>query len=170
MSSDTTGVDYTTLSWVKQELDETLSQARIALESFVEDDDDPTQLRFCVTHLHQVYGTLQMVELYGAAMLAEEMEALAVVLLEEESKRRDETFEVLMRAMLQLPDYLERLQAGHRDIPIVLLPLVNDLRAAQGKALLSENALFTPDLSALAPLREDEQSAADRHGERSEGG
>jgi len=148
------GVDHTTLSWVKKELDETLGQARNALEAFVEDPDDPTQLRFCITHLHQVSGTLQMVELYGASMLAEEMEALAAVLLEDPMKRRDEAYEVLMRAILQLPDYLERLQSGQRDIPIVLLPLVNDLRAAQGKNLLSENTLFNPDLSSLAALTE----------------
>ena len=36
-----------------------------------------------------------------------------------------------MRGVVQLPDYLERLQGGHRDIPIVLLPLINDLRGAR---------------------------------------
>src|SRR5690606_35539997 len=50
-----------------------------------------------------------------------------------------------------LPDYLERLQNGHRDIPIVLLPLLNDIRAARGAAGLSESVLFAPDLSAPLP-------------------
>ena len=31
------GIDFTTLNWVKQELDETLKQARQALEAYVED-------------------------------------------------------------------------------------------------------------------------------------
>ena len=34
-------------------------------------------MRFCLTYLHQVQGTLQMVEFYGAALLAEEMEFVA---------------------------------------------------------------------------------------------
>ena len=34
-----------------------------------------------------------------------------------------------------------RLQGGHRDIPIVLLPLINELRAARGAAALGQEAL-----------------------------
>ena len=60
-------IDFTTLTWVKAELDETLKQARHALEAFVEDPTDASQMRFCATYLHQVQGTLRMVELYGAA-------------------------------------------------------------------------------------------------------
>src|SRR5690606_14120538 len=48
---------------------------------------------------------------------------------------------VLMRGVVQLPDYLERLQGGHRDIPIVLLPLINELRAARGAPALGQDAL-----------------------------
>ena len=70
-------VDPGTLGWVKSEIDETLSQARLALEAFVENTADKTNLRFCITHLHQVVGTLLMVELDNAAMLAKETEALA---------------------------------------------------------------------------------------------
>ena len=33
------------------------------------------------------------------------------------------------------------------DLPVVLLPLLNDLRAARGESLLSETSLFKPDLS-----------------------
>ena len=36
--------------------------------------------------------------------------------------RRARKVSALMRGIVQLPDYLERLQGGHRDIPIVLLP------------------------------------------------
>ena len=61
------GIDFTTLNWVKQELDETLKQARQALEAYVEDPADSSLMRFCATYLHQVQGTLRMVELYGAA-------------------------------------------------------------------------------------------------------
>ena len=59
-------IDYSTLKWVKDEIDESLKQTRQALESYVENPDDKTQIRFCATYLHQIYGTLQMVEIYGA--------------------------------------------------------------------------------------------------------
>lgn len=144
-------LDFTTLTWVKGELDETLKQARHALEAYVEDPSDASQMRFCATYLHQVHGTLRMVELYGAAMVTEEMERLATALLEQEVADRDEAYTVLMRGIVQLPDYLERLQSGHKDIPIVLLPLLNDLRSARGERGLSESVLFTPDLSRALP-------------------
>ena len=145
------GIDFTTLNWVKQELDDTLKQARQALEAYVEDPADSSLMRFCATYLHQVQGTLRMVELYGAAMVVEEMERVATALLDGQVKPQDETYAVLMRGIVQLPDYLERLQSGHKDIPIVLLPLLNDLRATRGEKLLTESVLFSPDLSAPLP-------------------
>lgn len=144
-------IDYSTVKWVKQELDATLKQARLALEAYVENPSDESQLRFCSVHLHQVYGTLHMVELYGAALLAEEMEQVVEALLSGSVGQKQDAYELVMRGVLQLPDYLERLIAGGRDIPLILLPLLNDLRAIRGQKLLSENALFSPDLSCKLP-------------------
>jgi len=144
-------MDYTTLKWVKNEIDENLKQTRQALEHYVEDPQDITQLRFCTTYLHQVYGTLQMVEIYGGALLAEEMEKLAHALIEGVVRQKDDAYDVLMRAILQLPSYLEHLEQGEQDRPVILLPLLNDLRAARGDHLLSENAFFSPNLSVSTP-------------------
>ncbi len=146
-------IDFGTLSWVKKEIDETLNQARQALEAAVENPDDASQLGACAAHLHQVHGTLQMVELYGAALLAEEMELIVAALNDGMVAGRDDANEVLMRAILQLPDYLERLLVGHKDIPLVLMPLLNDLRAARGQNLLSDNVLFSPDIEMPLPLQ-----------------
>ena len=143
--------DYSTLNWVKGEIDETLDQARQALESYVDDPEDEIQLQFCVNHLHQVHGTLKMVELYGAVMVAEEMETVARALQEKKITKKEDAYEVLMRAILQLPNYLEHLQSGQKDVPIALLPLLNDMRATCGQSLLSESAFFSPDLSVTTP-------------------
>ena len=151
-------IDFTTLNWVKQELDETLKQARQNLEAYVEDPADTSLMRFCATYLHQVQGTLRMVELYGAAMVTEEMERVALGLLDGTIKAADDTYAILMRGIVQLPDYLERLQSGHKDIPIVLLPLLNDLRATRGEKLLTESVLFSPDLSAPMPAAADAEA------------
>ncbi len=153
MSSDNE-LDLNTLIWVKSEIDETLTQARKALEVFIEDKSDTSQIQFCLNYLHQVRGTLQMVELYGSAMAAEEVENLVQALIDGKVSNHDDAFEVLIRGILQLPDYLEHLLEGHPDTPMLLLPLLNDLRAARGAPLLSENAMFTPDLSIAAPVPE----------------
>ncbi len=149
--NDPNDIDFTTLNWVKQELDETLKQARQALEAYVEDQSDKTQLKYCSTYMHQVQGTLRMVELYGAAMVVEEMEKVTLAIVDGQIKQTDDMLEVIMRGLVQMPDYLGRLQGGHRDIPIVLLPLLNDLRACRSEKLLTETALFSPNLNVGLP-------------------
>jgi chemosensory pili system protein ChpA (sensor histidine kinase/response regulator) len=144
-------IDFTTLQWVKPELDETLSSAREALESYVENPGNRDVMRSCANHLHQVQGTLRMVELYGAATVTAEMETLSIALLEDHVSHREEAYAALMRGLMQLPDYLERLSSGHRDVPVVLLPLLNDLRASREQPPLPESAMFHPNLDAFLP-------------------
>src|SRR4249919_735284 len=149
-------IDTTTLGWIKPEIDETLRQARGEIEAFAENPADTTLMRACASFLHQVHGTLRMVELYAPAMVAEEMERLAHALVVPQGAKgavadRDEACGALMRGVVLLPDYLERLQGGHKDIPIVLLPLLNELRAARGETGLSESVLFAPDLQRPVP-------------------
>ncbi len=156
--STSSQIDPSTLGWVKSEIDESLKQAHLALESFAENPSDDTRLRFCVTHLHQVVGTLQMVELDGAALLASEAEALAEDILEEKINGDENLLELLTRAMLLLPDYLGGLQFGQVDAPLRLLPTINEFRDARKTERVSEDQLFTPDLSVRPPRRDDDES------------
>ena len=144
MSALREAMSHAVLGWVKPELDETLRLARGEIEAFVETPADTSRMRFCAGYLHQVQGTLRMVELYAPAMVAEELELLAQALQEGAVGDRDEACSTLMRGAVLLPDYLERLQDGHRDIPIVLLPLLNEIRGARGAPVLNESMLFPP--------------------------
>ena len=151
MSTLRDAMSHAVLGWVKPELDETLRLARAEVEYFAEDPTDTARMDACAAHLHQVQGTLRMVELYAPAMVAEELEQLANAVRDAAVGDRDEACGTLMRGTVLLPDYLERLQSGHRDIPIVLLPLLNDIRASRGAAGLSESVLFAPDLEKPLP-------------------
>jgi chemosensory pili system protein ChpA (sensor histidine kinase/response regulator) len=139
--------DSIALDWVRREIQDTLTQGQQALEAYVGNREDTARLRFCLNYLHQVHGTLQMVELYGAALLTEEMEKLTQAILNETVRNEDDALEVLMQSILQLPQYLEHLASSKDDFPLVLLPTLNDLRAARGESLLSDTSLFKPDLS-----------------------
>lgn len=143
--------DISTLAWIKGEIDETLKQARSELEAFVDDPQDDSHIQSCVEQIHQVYGTLQMVELYGAAMFAGEMETFAESLKGGESD--EQSYEMLMRAILQLPDYLESLLAGKADNPAILLPVLNELRQHRGDTELNSAEFFHPNLSITPPPR-----------------
>jgi len=147
MSSLRDAMSHAALGWVKPELDETLRQVRNEVEYYAEDPSDASRMRICAGYLHQVQGTLRMVELYAPAMVAEELEQLSNAIGAGRVADRDEACATLMRGSVLLPDYLERLQNGHRDIPIVLMPLLNEIRAARGEEGVHDSVLlaFAPD-------------------------
>ncbi|OOH75950.1 hybrid sensor histidine kinase/response regulator [Pseudomonas koreensis] len=147
--------DYVALEWVKGEIAETLKLAHQAIEAVLDDPQAFPGLDECLDYIHQVHGSLQMVEFYGAALLAEEMEHLVEALQHERVSHRDEALHLLLQALGQLPIYLDRVQSARRDLPLVVLPLLNDLRSARGESLLSETSLFSPQLPDFPPLSAD---------------
>jgi chemosensory pili system protein ChpA (sensor histidine kinase/response regulator) len=142
-------VSSQTLHIVARELATELNEARAALEAYGEQQDNVALLRKCNEHLHAVHGALRVSEVYGAALLAEEMGQVMRYLIDNFAEKRHlaEGLDALMRAMVQLPTYLERVLSGGRDMALVLLPLLNDLRAVRGHALLSEGTLLLLNLS-----------------------
>ena len=139
-----TAIPQASLQIVSDELAVTLNDARVVLEQFAEGDGGSQALERVAALLHTARGVLRMTETHGASLLAEEMEQTCAHLAR--LKRRDggaeEPLEALMRSAVQLPAYVERVLNGGRDIPLVLLPLLNDLRAARGRPLLSESTLL----------------------------
>src|ERR1700688_261850 len=143
-----TDISSQTLYIVAKELAATLNDARASLETFAERPDQRVLLEKCGEQLHSAHGVLRLVEVYGAALLAEEMEHVTHYLLtsSNDQKRQIDGRDALMRAMVQLPAYLERVLSGGRDLALVLLPLLNDLRSVRGSPLLSEGTLLLLNL------------------------
>ncbi len=148
-----TVVDRKTLAWIKDGISETLESVLQSLDEFIENSDDVTPIKECLAPLHRVKGAVEMVEIEGATMLAKEMEQLALALTEEKVKHKDEAAEVLAAGILQLPGYLESLYHGNPDLPLVLLPMLNDFRASQDSELLTEGDFFSPDLTVKVPVQ-----------------
>ncbi len=131
------------LQLVGGELAVTLNDARAVLEQFAEGEGSPQLLERCAALLHTARGVLQITETWGASLLAEEMEQTCRYLLKHKRDGQTEDGIVaLSRAAVQLPGYVDRIRDGSRDVPLVLLPLLNDLRAARGRPLLSESTLL----------------------------
>jgi chemosensory pili system protein ChpA (sensor histidine kinase/response regulator) len=139
---------------VGDELAVTLNEVRLALEQYAEGESGPQALERCMRLLHTAQGVLRITETHGASLLAEEMEATCAYLarLRRQDGAAEEAIDALSRAAVQLPAYVERVRGGGRDMPLVLLPLLNDLRAARGKPLLSESTLLL--LNVLKPAAE----------------
>jgi len=146
------------LSIVSKELNETIRKAHLALEDSVDGRGGSAALIRAGELLHQIGGALKITEIYGAALLVEEMELVCKYLAAlRAGKGREDGFDALTRSMVQLPVYIERLLGGGRDIALVLLPMLNDLRAARAEPLLSEGTLL---LLHLSPSRSEKKIKA----------
>jgi len=146
MNYQQTSIRHSALGWVKKSIDDNLSEIKADIKQYTEEDDS-LLLDSIKERLGVIRGVLMMVEHYGAAMLAEEMLSLCEFISDNKKDKGDQSLEILLRAVLQLPDYLEHIQSGNRDIPIAILPLLNDIRAVRNQDLFSEKLLFLPDLS-----------------------
>ena len=124
--------DYVALDWIKGEVSQTLDQAGQALEAAAESPDDAGGMRLCLTSLHQVHGTMKMVELSGPAQVADEMEQLAQSLMNNRVPDASNAQEILMQTILQMPGYLDLIHREQSDSEQNYLPMVNNLRIARG--------------------------------------
>ena len=143
------------LQVVATEIAAELNEARLVLEAYAERPEDHGLLDRFAGHLHLGRGALRIAEVYGAALLAEEMEQVAQYVARHsgQGKADADGLDALMRAVEQLPAYLDRVASGGRDVPLALLPLLNDLRAVRGGALLSEGTLLMLNLRSDEPAR-----------------
>ncbi len=138
------------LEWLIDEVEASLTQAYDALETYLNDPTDQPQLRFCLGHIHQVYGSLKIAECHGGVLLVEEMEGLVDALMKGSVNNVTEACDVLVQAILKVPAYLHNIIARRHDEPATLLSLLNDLRAVRGEPLVTETSLFAPDMAILA--------------------
>jgi chemosensory pili system protein ChpA (sensor histidine kinase/response regulator) len=120
---------YSALTWVKVTIDESLKQTRQALEQFVENTSDTSPLQQCVLWLHEIHGSLKIMELQTAALLVQEAELTIKTLLAGKIEGNAQTYDIVMRTLIQLPNYLDHLAIIQQDRPLALLPLLNELRA-----------------------------------------
>jgi len=148
-----TVVDRKTLSWIKDQVDATLKTVLEYLDEYIIDPKNPAPLKECIAPLHRVKGAVEMVGIEGATMLAAEMESLAIALAEKKVKNEKDALEVLATGICQLPGYLDSLYYGNPDLPLVLLPMLNDFRASQDRELFTEGDFFSPNLSVKVPVQ-----------------
>lgn len=135
------------LVWVKSELDNTIKNIRNYLEQYSSDLDNTESLVKVKAELHLLHGSLEMLEFYGAVLVIEDMTKAVNLLETNQSENKEDVFEALLQATLALDAYFDNLHKEKSDIPLTLLPVINDIRAAIKEPLLSESALFLPNLS-----------------------
>ncbi|MNF48432.1 hypothetical protein D3C84_296700 [compost metagenome] len=136
-----TGV--TSLGLVRDELFATMEQAEQSLEHFIADRQNGSLLQQAVEAMHQVRGTLNLIELTGAELLAQELLDQATDIPTGAGEERDVQLSALSNALHVLRRYLENLGLHRQEMPELLLPAINDLRQAGGQPPLPESYFFS---------------------------
>jgi hypothetical protein len=136
-----TGV--TSLGLVRDELFATMEQAEQSLEHFIAERQNGSLLQQAVEAMHQVRGTLNLIELTGAELLAQELLDQATDIPTGAGEERDVQLSALSNALHVLRRYLENLDLHRQEMPELLLPAINDLRQAGGQPPLPESYFFS---------------------------
>ncbi len=165
MLSDKASLDAR-VGWIKQEIEQQLKQIESNLERYADKCVDKSQMmdenleRDCKALLENSLGklsevmlTMKMTGVQGGERLALEMHALVQDLLEKKVNDIASSVRMLQKGVMQIVEYLQHLQDGYADLPIVILPLLNELRAARGAGLLSELLVFLPEEGAISPAQ-----------------
>ncbi len=155
----------TVLTWVRPDLDKHLNQIRTQIEHIANSPHIGDAIETTAEHLLQLRFTFEALMLQGAKLVTEEMITVCEELGDHNIRDRQKAYGSMMDAIVVLPSYLDRLQAGHHDLPILLLPVINELRSAYNANIVSEATLFAPSLDVLLPELE---KSADQPGPASE--
>ncbi|MGE1929737.1 ferrous iron transporter B, partial [Pseudomonas aeruginosa] len=106
----------TSLSLVRDELFATMEQAEQGLEQFIAERQNGSLLQHAVECLQQIRGTLNLIELAGAELLAQEALQLATDIPTGVSEERDGQLAALGNALYVLRRYLENVEANRQEI------------------------------------------------------
>jgi chemosensory pili system protein ChpA (sensor histidine kinase/response regulator) len=136
------------------ELAATLQRAQTDLRACLEDTQPTARLHALASGIDQVRGAFAMLDQPEAASLALETTTLARELARDQMKQTPAAQDTLLRAVLELPRYVDWLQRGNAQ-PATLVALTNESRAVRGLApLTGSGPLPAPaaDTAALVPL------------------
>lgn len=144
-----TGVN--SLNLVRDELFATMDEAEHSLEHFIVDRQNGSLLQQAIENLQQVRGTLNLIELTGAELLAQEILHVAMDIPTGVGPERDGQLSALGSALHVLRRYLEGLGLHRQEIPELLLPAINKLREACNQPALPESFFFSVRLDQERP-------------------
>ncbi len=115
------------LEWVQREIEQTLLQCDKSLQIFIE-QNDVTAMRQCVTCVHQVQGTLQMIGFSVLADFAAVIEQVAQGFLSKNIEFSNVSLAVLLRAIRHLSIFLPQAQQTDEAMQKAIDPVLRELK------------------------------------------
>lgn len=146
------------LGWIVNDTEQAIEQARHSFNQYV-GAVEKGALSACRETCRQISGILDILGANGASMLSREILMLLDALIQGKVENLKAAQEAVAEGLLQLSEYLKHLREGYADLPVVILPTLNNLRAAREAELLSEHLVFLPE----AGHPDDEQIGTQEH-------
>ena len=103
----------TALAWVREDLDRLLEQIRLQLDNVaINPNAGKEVIGNTARHIEHLKLTFEALVLNGAALVLDEMITLCDKIRHYRVDKRDDAFAALMEAIVVIPSYLDRMQAG----------------------------------------------------------
>lgn len=145
-------INTNSLNTIREELDNTLNHAATDFESYLADQKNHGNLDSSREAIGQVGGTFRLLEYVGAALIADELKALLDGVAES-GTTSDAMINAATHAFFVLPRYIEYVSIKHFDLPILVIPYVNEMRASRRAPMLAEREYFKGTLPSAGKLQ-----------------
>lgn len=130
------------LKMVHDELLATIEQSALRLEQFSNDRSNGELLQNCIEGIRQIRGTLNLIQLKGVDLLADELLEHINDITLGDNPTTNKRLDLLTAAFFMLPRYLEFCLQTSRSMAMLLIPHINELRQARRAAILPESYYF----------------------------
>ena len=137
--SDQRAVNLTSLNIVKNEFLATIQLATNQLEQYISARDRQDLVDAALESFQQIDGVFRIVQLQGANLLTAEIIDVLKNLPPNADASYDTALSAVSTASFVATRYFEYVQQFEKSMPVLLLPFINDIRAAKKIAPLSES-------------------------------
>lgn len=144
-------INITSVNVVKDELVAAVDAAAAHLDQFAVDHNNKQSLEQCLAALRQVSGVLQMVQLHAGELLAQEMLSALADIQAGRQEAAGDVMEGLGTGFYVVTRYLDFVQNRGVARPELLIPYINNLRAARSQPPVPESHFFRCRLDANVP-------------------
>lgn len=135
-------INLASLAVIREELGNTIAQSATDFEAYLADQSSSVHIDVSLEKMSQVGGIFRLLEYPGAARLADEMAALLAVIGDPERNTSDTMISSLTHAYFVLPRYIEYISIKQLELPILVVPYINELRLSHKLDLLPEHHFY----------------------------
>lgn len=139
--------------WIRPGIERSLIKVRLAIERHVEGRDGAVPLDEALSLLQELQGVAQVLPWVGLRLsfdgMADVLSGRRGTVAEgaDQFSTTDSGLSAVLSACVLIPDYLDLLARGQADSPLLLLPLINELRLAVKRPLVAESAIVALQLA-----------------------